>query len=127
MSVKYVIFILPADNEGEGGVMALAALARRALVKASERRAAGVLALGALGAALFYGDSVITPAISVLSAVEGSRGHLPGVGGGGAAGVGGDPHPAVRHPAMGHRTGRGGVRPIMLLWFASLGAQARPR
>ncbi|SCG51410.1 potassium transporter Kup [Micromonospora inositola] len=71
VSVKYVIFILRADNEGEGGVMALAALARRALLKASERRAATVLALGALGAALFYGDSVITPAISVLSAVEG--------------------------------------------------------
>ncbi|MGI5521573.1 potassium transporter Kup [Micromonospora sp. CA-259024] len=71
VSVKYVIFILRADNEGEGGVMALAALARRALLNVSERRAATVLALGALGAALFYGDSVITPAISVLSAVEG--------------------------------------------------------
>ncbi|MEV1320254.1 KUP/HAK/KT family potassium transporter [Micromonospora arborensis] len=71
VSVKYVIFILRADNEGEGGVMALAALAGRVLLKGSERRAAAVLALGALGAALFYGDSVITPAISVLSAVEG--------------------------------------------------------
>jgi KUP system potassium uptake protein len=71
VSIKYVIFILRADNESEGGVMALAALARRALLMDSGRRAGAVLALGALGAALFYGDSVITPAISVLSAVEG--------------------------------------------------------
>jgi KUP system potassium uptake protein len=71
VSVKYVVFIMRADNDGEGGVMALAAFARRAMGNASARRLAGVLALGVLGAALFYGDSVITPAISVLSAVEG--------------------------------------------------------
>jgi len=71
VSVKYVVFIMRADNDGEGGVMALAAFARRGMGNASARRLAGVLALGVLGAALFYGDSVITPAISVLSAVEG--------------------------------------------------------
>jgi KUP system potassium uptake protein len=77
VSVKYVVFIMRADNDGEGGVMALAAFARRALGNASARRLAGVLALGVLGAALFYGDSVITPAISVLSAVEGLEVSAP--------------------------------------------------
>ncbi len=70
VSVKYVSFILRADNDGEGGIMALAALVRT-VSGATARRAAFVLALGVLGASLFYGDSLITPAISVLSAVEG--------------------------------------------------------
>jgi KUP system potassium uptake protein len=70
VSVKYVAFILRADNDGEGGVMALAALARQA-VKNRPRLVSVALLLGVLGASLFYGDSVITPAISVLSAVEG--------------------------------------------------------
>jgi len=70
VSIKYVAFILRADNDGEGGVMALAALARR-FARDSRRLVAGALFLGVLGASLFYGDSVITPAISVLSAVEG--------------------------------------------------------
>ena len=71
VSIKYVIFILRADNDGEGGVMALAAFARRAIGGVNGRWVAVVMGLGVLGAALFYGDSVITPAISVLSAVEG--------------------------------------------------------
>ncbi len=71
VSVKYVLFIMRADNDGEGDVMALAAYVRRALGNASARRLVVVMSLGVLGAALFYGDSVITPAISVLSAVEG--------------------------------------------------------
>src|SRR5919112_683543 len=70
VSVKYVMVVLRADNDGEGGVMALAALARRVLPRGSHRVRAVIL-LGVLGASLFYGDSVITPAISVLSAVEG--------------------------------------------------------
>jgi KUP system potassium uptake protein len=70
VSVKYVMVVLRADNDGEGGVMALAALARRVLPRGSHRVRA-VMLLGVLGASLFYGDSVITPAISVLSAVEG--------------------------------------------------------
>lgn len=70
VSVKYVVFILRADNDGEGGVMALAALARR-WVRPGGRRATLVMLLGVVGASLFYGDSVITPAISVLSAIEG--------------------------------------------------------
>ena len=70
VSVKYVYFILRADNDGEGGVMALAALARRS-VRPGGRRFTMVMLLGVLGASLFYGDSVITPAISVMSAIEG--------------------------------------------------------
>jgi KUP system potassium uptake protein len=70
VSVKYVVFILRADNDGEGGIMALAALVR-GLAGTTARRAAFALSLGVLGASLFYGDSLITPAISVLSAVEG--------------------------------------------------------
>ena len=70
VSVKYVGILMRLDNHGEGGVMALATLARRA-IGTDRRRSSVVLVLAALGASLFYGDSVITPAISVLSAVEG--------------------------------------------------------
>jgi KUP system potassium uptake protein len=71
VSLKYVLVVLRADNDGEGGVMALAALVRRALANTTASRGAIVMAVGVFGAALFYGDSVITPAISVLSAVSG--------------------------------------------------------
>ena len=69
VSLKYVVFIMRADNRGEGGIMALTSLALRSTE--SPRLAGGMAALGLFGAALFYGDGVITPAISVLSAVEG--------------------------------------------------------
>ena len=70
VTVKYVTIIMRADNDGEGGIMALMALAQRSLRKGS-RSAYLVGLLGILGASLFFGDGVITPAISVLSAVEG--------------------------------------------------------
>ena len=70
VTLKYVSFILNADNKGEGGIMALMALALRNAPEGSKRRQ-GLIALGLFGAALFYGDGVVTPAISVLSAVEG--------------------------------------------------------
>lgn len=70
VSLKYVVLILQADNNGEGGIMALMALVRRTVPR--ESRPVGLLMLlGLFGAALFYGDGIITPAISVLSAVEG--------------------------------------------------------
>jgi KUP system potassium uptake protein len=70
VSIKYAIFIMRADNRGEGGIMALTALALRTpLMKPWQIW--GMTVLGIFGAALFYGDGVITPAISVLSAVEG--------------------------------------------------------
>lgn len=73
ISVKYVWLILKLDNDGEGGVLALTALAHRLVKhrKHSERLAAFVITAGVFAAALFYGDAIITPAISVLSAVEG--------------------------------------------------------
>ena len=70
VSLKYVVFIMGADNRGEGGIMALLALAQRS-VKENPRARWVIMVLGIFGAALFYGDGVITPAISVLSAVEG--------------------------------------------------------
>ena len=75
VTLKYVVFLMRADNDGEGGVLALLALAQRGVKK----RGGIVLALGAVGAALFYGDAVITPSLSVLSAVEGLK-TLPGLG-----------------------------------------------
>jgi KUP system potassium uptake protein len=70
VTLKYVVLILRADNRGEGGIMALTALAAKAAGSSPQRRLI-LLLIGVFGAALFYGDSVITPAISVLSAVEG--------------------------------------------------------
>jgi KUP system potassium uptake protein len=70
VSLKYLTFIMRADNDGEGGIMALISLVQTA--KAKGRRTTWLLvALGIFGASLFYGDGMITPAISVLSAVEG--------------------------------------------------------
>lgn len=120
VSIKYVLLILRADNEGEGGVMALTALARRAT--ASNPRLSGLLVLlGLFGTALFYGDSMITPAISVLSAVEGLEVALPGVS-----------HwvlPATVALLVAlfliqkHGTSRIGVLfgPVMVVWFLVLG------
>jgi len=70
ISIKYVAIVLRFDNDGEGGVLALTALAHR-LAAGAGRWAAPVIAAGIFAAALFYGDAIITPAISVLSAVEG--------------------------------------------------------
>jgi len=69
VTVKYVLFLMRADNNGEGGVLSLAALAEAAV----GRRTPLIFALSVSGAALFYGDAIITPAISVLSAIEGLR------------------------------------------------------
>lgn len=69
VTVKYVLFVMRADNRGEGGIMALLALVHERAARTS--RMGLILVLGLFGAALFFGDGVITPAISVLSAVEG--------------------------------------------------------
>ena len=69
VTLKYVLFVMRADNQGEGGDMALLALAMPTLTDKRARRA--LLSVGLVGAALLYGDGMITPAISVLSAVEG--------------------------------------------------------
>ena len=70
VSIKYVLLVLRADNDGEGGILALLALVLRQLPAAGRLRTAAIGA-GLVGAAMFYGDSIITPAISVLSAIEG--------------------------------------------------------
>jgi KUP system potassium uptake protein len=69
VTLKYVVFIMRADNKGEGGTLSLMALAQTKM----GRNMGPVFILGVIGAALFYGDSIITPAISVLSAVEGLK------------------------------------------------------
>ena len=79
VTIKYVIFFMRADNKGEGGTLALMALAQKALGGIGRKRSVAVFFLGVVGAALFYGDGIITPAISVLSAVEGLK-DAPGVG-----------------------------------------------
>jgi KUP system potassium uptake protein len=74
VTVKYVIVLLRADNRGEGGIFALTVLALRATIRGPNR---WVLGAGLVGAALFFGDGVLTPAISVLSAVEGLEVKTP--------------------------------------------------
>lgn len=76
VTLKYVTIIMRADNEGEGGIMALMALAQRTLPK-NGKSAYAVGILGIFGASLFFGDGVITPAISVLSALEGIQVAAP--------------------------------------------------
>src|SRR3954452_2963215 len=120
VSIKYIGVLMRADNDGEGGVMALTALPRR-LYNRSPRSSVLVI-LGVLGVSLFYGDSLITPAISVLSAVEGVRVVAPGLG-----------HLVVPVAAViltalfaVQRFGTGKVGalfgPVTLLWFAALAA-----
>jgi KUP system potassium uptake protein len=80
VSVKYVAFILRADNKGEGGVLALLALVLQRQHRTADRRRRRILiALGLFGGAFLYGDGIITPAISVLSAVEGLEVAAPGL------------------------------------------------
>ena len=127
VSVKYVSLVLRADNDGEGGIMALAALVHTVLARDRPRRAGIALGLGVLGASLFYGDSLITPAISVLSAVEGLEIVDPGL----ADAV----LPfgvailtvlfAVQRWGT-HRVGRL-FGPVMVLWFVTLAVLGMPQ
>jgi KUP system potassium uptake protein len=121
VSFKYVTLVLRADNRGEGGIMALLALALGA-VGERRRMQFALLLIGVFGAALFYGDSVITPAISVLSAVEGLEVAAPAL----EAYV--VPltivilvclYAAQRHGTAGIGRWFG---PVMLVWFAVLAA-----
>jgi KUP system potassium uptake protein len=121
VSGKYVMVVMRADNEGEGGVMALVALIRRVLGDARAHTRAIVL-LGVMGASLFYGDTLITPAISVLSAVEGLEVAAPSL----AELV--LPIAAVILTGLFavQRWGTGKVGalfgPVMILWFVALAA-----
>jgi KUP system potassium uptake protein len=73
-SIKYVTFVMRVDNDGEGGILAL-----MSLLGVKQRHRPGIIALGLFGAALIYGDGAITPAISVLSALEGLKMLTPAV------------------------------------------------
>ena len=73
VTLTYVTLVMRADNDGEGGIMALITLLRRLGGHGGRRTLAALAALGIFGAALFFGDSMITPAMSVLSAVEGLK------------------------------------------------------
>lgn len=120
VSLKYVLFITRADNRGEGGIMALTALALRT-AQGNPRLAWLIAVLGIFGAALFYGDAVITPAMSVLSAVEGLEVATPMF------------KPYVVPITIGilialflvQRKGTASVAalfgPVMMFWFATLG------
>ncbi|MGN2406476.1 potassium transporter Kup [Pseudomonas syringae] len=121
VSFKYMVFILRADNQGEGGIMALTALARRATARYPKLQMMMVV-FGLFGAALFYGDSMITPAVSVLSAMEGLELAFDGL-----------EHwivPMALVVLIGlfliqrHGTARIGVLfgPVMVTWFVVLGA-----
>ena len=105
VTLKYVTIIMRADNKGEGGSLALLALINRQL-GGKKRWTAGIVLLGVFATALFYGDSMITPAISVLSAVEGlttvNAGLQPFV----IPIAVGDPSRAVRDPIARHGAGR---------------------
>jgi KUP system potassium uptake protein len=77
VTITYVLLVMRADNDGEGGIMALIALIRRRGVPGGRRAKIVLAALGLFGASLFFGDSMITPAISVLSAIEGVKVAAP--------------------------------------------------
>ncbi|WP_249780297.1 KUP/HAK/KT family potassium transporter [Bradyrhizobium sp. dw_411] len=120
VSLKYVVFVLRADNDGEGGILALLSLVGAEQVANGNRLPALVL-LGVIGASLLYGDGVITPAISVLSAMEGLKLVAPAF-----------EHfivPATIAVLIGlfviQRYGTGGIGklfgPIMVVWFVVLG------
>ncbi|MEX2205135.1 MAG: potassium transporter Kup [Myxococcota bacterium] len=124
--VKYLNFVMRADNNGEGGVLALLALGDRGSTRPDSQWRAFAFMLALFGTALLYGDSMITPAISVLSAVEGLEIAVPGL------------QPWVVYIALALLVGlfwfqnRGTDRigvwfgPIALLWFASIGLVGIP-
>jgi KUP system potassium uptake protein len=80
VTITYILLAMHADNDGEGGVMTLITLLRRVAANPGRKAAMGLAALGIFGASLFFGDSIITPAISVLSAVEGLKLVEPSLG-----------------------------------------------
>src|SRR6201993_5141651 len=120
ISVKYALLIMRADNEGEDGILALLALVSPQRARSSRRHAAMVI-IGLIGATLLYGDGVITPAISVLSAIEGLKLDAPQLA------------PVVVPISVAILVGlflvqRKGTSfignifgPVMLLWFVALG------
>ncbi|GAB0104297.1 potassium transporter Kup [Nocardia sp. JMUB6875] len=122
VTATYVLIALRADHDGEGGIMALITLVRRWAVPGRKRLAAVLAALGIFGAALFLGDSMITPAISVLSAVEGLEIVAPPM----ARAVVPITAVIILVLFLVQRRGTGTVGrlfgPVMLVWFATIAA-----
>jgi len=122
VTLKYVVFLLRADNNGEGGTLALMALAQRGVTKA----AGTIVLLGIISAALFFGDAVITPALSVLSAIEGIKLLAP------ASEPYVVPITVLILLALFAVQSRGTARvaalfgPIMLIWFLAIGLASFP-
>ena len=126
ISIKYALLILRADNRGEGGIVALLALLSRAQRSPGTWRAQ-LLIVGLIGAALLYGDGAITPAISVLSAIEGLKVDAPALA------------PAVVPITvviliglfLMQKQGTGFIGqifgPVMLAWFIVIGTARHPR
>lgn len=121
ISVKYISFILRADNRGEGGVLALLALVQQRMHRQTDRiRYTVLVAIGLFGAALLYGDGVITPAVSILGALEGLVVATPALEAlvipGSLAII------ILLFSVQRHGTGRVGVvfGPVTLLWFVSI-------
>jgi KUP system potassium uptake protein len=120
--VTYILLVMRADNDGEGGIMALITLIRRRGAPSGRRVALILAALGVFGASLFFGDSMITPAISVLSAIEGVQVAAPS--------VGSIVLPITAVILIGlfllQRLGTGWVGrlfgPVMVVWFIVIGA-----
>jgi KUP system potassium uptake protein len=120
VSIKYVVFIMRADNRGEGGIMALIALALHD-AKGKPKRQRAIMLAGLLGAGMFYGDGMVTPAMSVLSALEGLEVATPAF------------HPFIIPVTLAvlfvlfcfQRRGTASVGtlfgPVMMVWFATLG------
>ncbi|HET7588848.1 MAG TPA: KUP/HAK/KT family potassium transporter [Solirubrobacterales bacterium] len=122
VTLKYVLLVMRADNQGEGGIMALITLIRQRQLPGGRRTKLVLAALGIFGASLFFGDSMITPAISVLSAVEGLKVVAPSLG-----------HLVVPITAAivlalfaSQRYGTAAVGrlfgPVMIVWFLVIGA-----
>jgi KUP system potassium uptake protein len=122
VTLKYVVLLMRADNHGEGGTLALMALAQRGVTKA----AGTLVLLGIISAALFFGDAVITPALSVLSAIEGIKLLAP------ASGPYVVPITVLILLALFAVQSRGTARvaaffgPIMLIWFLAIGLASFP-
>ena len=120
VTVTYVVLVMRADNDGEGGILALITLIRRGTAPGRRRVAAALAALGIFGASLFFGDSMITPAISVLSAVEGLKVVEPSL----------EPWVVpitvvvIVGLFLGQRKGTGAVGrlfgPVMVVWFLAI-------
>ena len=122
VTVTYVLLVMRADNDGEGGIMALITLIRRRGVPGGRRTKVVLAALGVFGASLFFGDSMITPAISVLSAIEGVKVAAPSL----ANLVVPITAAIIVGLFLVQRLGTGAVGrlfgPVMGVWFVAIGA-----